>query len=87
MRNTAVSARMGTWASRSVTHRNEDPLERYTVARAAVTRLRAEVQGLIDWARRAGFDVAEAMKIPVLRQRLGAARVAMKELEAARLSL
>jgi len=78
---------MGTWASRSVAHDNEDPLERYTVARAAVTRLRTEVQGLIDWARRAGFDVAEAMKIPVLRQQLGAARVAMKELEAARLSL
>ncbi len=87
MKNVAASAHMGSWTTSpatTTTLKQQSPLQRYHAARAAVARLRTQVQGLFDKARAGGFDLAEALRIPALCQALMAARQALRELAVAR---
>jgi hypothetical protein len=49
-----------------------------------LTRLRLEVQALIDRARAAGCDAGDLLAIPAIRQALLAAREGLRELALAR---
>jgi hypothetical protein len=87
MKNSVISANMGSWTSTAPSTAAQtppDPWRRYGTARACVARLRSEVQALIDWARAAGFNLSEALMIPAIRQALAAARAALHELAVAR---
>jgi hypothetical protein len=86
MKNVATSTQIGCWHTRPAStdvSRPEDPVERYRAAKKIVVDLRTEVQRLVDRARAAGFELAEALAIPAIKQALLAARAALQELAAA----
>lgn len=83
MKQSIVSARMGSWSS-STPSRTEDPTHRHILARAAVEGVRNDVAGLLSWARDAGFDLEEALTNPAIRQALRGGRQALREVATAR---